>query len=105
MNKGCEHFRICPVGKEYCPSAAVGFTSCSSDYRNKATCAKMSKFSKMPECSLIRPNPGSSCILNYPEAFFMDAGESFGAHSRCFLWKPKGDTGFRRYAECHLAKV
>ena len=34
----------------------------------------------------------------------MGTTEEYGAHSRCFMWRKKGDFNGQKYAECNLAK-
>lgn len=100
---GCDHFKICPKGKEYCPATKKGQNMCTLNHLNKAYCADLKDF--MEGCHMIRSLSSTSCIKEAPGEVKGDPEEVFGPHSRCFEWRDRlGDTP-TTYVQCHHAKV
>ena len=79
---------------------------CSPDFLYKSKCQAFdTSGSILSSCYTIRPITSTSCIHNFGKGvFYMNREESYGAHSRCFLWREKTDLTRKRYSECHLAK-
>jgi len=98
---GCDHFKFCPKGNEYCSKDHIGTSACSPDFKNKAHCTTVGTYN--PECPVRRSYEYSYCLLNLPKEIRMNPIEKYGAHSRCFMWTHV--TEDTAHAECNTSKV
>lgn len=100
---GCDHFSICPKGKEYCPEENKGQNLCTRNHLNKGYCADLSEF--MEGCNMVRSLSSTSCLKDLPNEITPDPEEIYGAHSRCFEWRERLTNNQTTFVQCHIAKV